>query len=575
LGQNKWAESEAASREAIRLLTNQAGPHINLGNALDRQGKQAEAEAEYREAIRLAPTSALAHTNLGAALAAQGKHDAAEAACREAIRLDPGYVHGHVGLAKALSEQGKHTEAEDEFRAAVRLQPDNHDVHYNLGVFLHRRGNLSEAETEYREALRCDPDRINDYINLGNFLEWLGRHDEASACFRQALQRKPDYSVARIKLATALMNQGKLEEAAAAFDEAMRRHPKEATVYTSQADWQTTSPEMRLRDPRQTVTLARKAVELTPLSQSAHAWLTLGRALYQAGEWKESIAALEKSCALQQDPKGGDAGQWSFLAMAHWQLGNKEAARKRFDQAARFLEQHGPLDDRFQGEAALLLNVPGLARARAYAERGQWDRAAADYALEFEKRPPNGPDLWFEHACLRVQVGDIAGYRKHCRQMVERFGMSENPDEILYLAHACVLAPGGLDKKAALELAERRLAVTPRPSGHYPWSVHLVGLAHYRAGQYQEAIDWASKSLKEYPAFGERVHHWLLLAMAHHRLGHGEQAYKWRKMAEQWITEKDQSRKGRHYTPAGLIWRGWLLVQMVHREAAELLKKNK
>src|SRR5262249_34048257 len=124
-------------------------------------------------------------------------------------------------------------------------------------------------------------------------------------------------------------------------------------------------------------------------------------------------------------------------------------------------------------------------------------------------------------------------------------------------------------------VAEQRLAMTGRSSGHYPWSVHLVALAHYRAGKYREAIDWATKGLKEDPGFGEQVHHWLLLAMAHHRLGHAEEAQKWLKTAEQWITEKDQSRKGGHYTPAGLIWRGWLLVQMVHREAAELLKKNK
>jgi tetratricopeptide (TPR) repeat protein/serine/threonine protein kinase len=575
LGQNQWAESAAAFREAIRLLPKEAGAHMNLGVALRRQGRHAEAEDEYREAIRLAPTSAPAHTNLGLALAAQGKQDAAEAAFREAIRLDPGYAQGHGGLAELLAQQGKHTQAEDEFRVALRLQPNNADTHYNLGVFLYRRGKMSEAEAEYREALRLNPDRLNDYINLGDFLAWLGRGDEALAYFRQALQHKPDFSLARTRLGLGLANQGRLEEAAAAFDEAVRHNPKEVSFYSSQADWQTTHPELRLRDPGQTVALARKAVQLTPQAHSAPAWLTLGRAYYQAGDWKECVAALEKSCELQTSPKGGDAGQWSFLAMAHWQLGDKETARQWFDKASQYLEEHGPLDERFQGEAALLLGVPGLARGRAYAERGDWDRAAADYALTFGQGLSRYPDLWFEHACLRVQVGDAAGYRKLCGRMMKRFGKSTNPDEIVYLAHACVLAPGGLDPTAALSLAERRLAMTARPSGHYPWSIHLVALAHYRAGHYPQAVEWATRGLKEDPAFGERVPHWLLLAMAHHRLGHAEEARKWLGTAEQWIAAKDRSRKGGHFTPAGLIWRGWLLTQMVYREAADLLKENR
>src|SRR5262249_22236618 len=163
------------------------------------------------------------------------------------------------------------------------------------------------------------------------------------------------------------------------------------------------------------------------------------------------------------------------------------------DRAHQHLDQHGPLDERFHAEAALLLGVPGAARGRAYAQRGDWGRAAADYGLEFDKGPPNGPDLWFELACLRVQVGDAAGYRKLCSQMVERFGKRTNPEEMVYLAHAALLAPGALDKPSPLELAEQRLAMTARSSGHYPWSVHLVALAHYRAGKYREAIDWATK----------------------------------------------------------------------------------
>jgi tetratricopeptide (TPR) repeat protein len=55
LMQEKWAEGEAAYREASRLKPNEALYHYNLGVALENQKKLAEAEVQYREAVHLAP----------------------------------------------------------------------------------------------------------------------------------------------------------------------------------------------------------------------------------------------------------------------------------------------------------------------------------------------------------------------------------------------------------------------------------------------------------------------------------------------------------------------------------------
>ncbi len=51
---------------------------------------------------------------------------------------------------------------------------------------------------------------------------------------------------------------------------------------------------------------------------------------------------------------------WLFLAMAHWQLGDKGAARKWYDQAVQWMEKFAPRNDeilRFRAEAAALLQV--------------------------------------------------------------------------------------------------------------------------------------------------------------------------------------------------------------------------
>ena len=79
--------------------------------------------------------------------------------------------------------------------------------------------------------------------------------------------------------------------------------------------------------------------------------------LFRDGDWKEAEEALEKSMGLN---KGGEAADWFFLAMSHWKLGQKEQARKWYDQAVLWVEKLVPRDEefgRFRAEAAELLGV--------------------------------------------------------------------------------------------------------------------------------------------------------------------------------------------------------------------------
>ena len=85
---------------------------------------------------------------------------------------------------------------------------------------------------------------------------------------------------------------------------------------------------------------------------------TLGTALYRAGDWKAAIETLERADQLQ----GGKrlSGNAFFLAMAHWQLGNKDEARKWYDRAVEWMDKNQPKNEelrRFRAEAAELLEV--------------------------------------------------------------------------------------------------------------------------------------------------------------------------------------------------------------------------
>jgi hypothetical protein len=69
---------------------------------------------------------------------------------------------------------------------------------------------------------------------------------------------------------------------------------------------------------------------------------------------------LKKSTTLQANPKGGDPGQWFFLAMAHSKLENQEEAAKWYGQSIQWMDKHQPNHQewkRFRVEAAELLKV--------------------------------------------------------------------------------------------------------------------------------------------------------------------------------------------------------------------------
>jgi hypothetical protein len=57
---------------------------------------------------------------------------------------------------------------------------------------------------------------------------------------------------------------------------------------------------------------------------------------------------------------GGDSHDWFFLAMAHWQLGEKEKARQWFDRAVQWMNKNLPNGKelgRVRAEAAELLKI--------------------------------------------------------------------------------------------------------------------------------------------------------------------------------------------------------------------------
>jgi tetratricopeptide (TPR) repeat protein/serine/threonine protein kinase len=417
-------EAIAAYKEAIRLEPDFADTYNNLGNALQDKGAVDEAIAAFKEAIRLKPDHPFAHGNLGISLQAKGALDEAIAAYKEAIRRKPDHVEALNNLGMVLSNKGAFDESIAAFKKALTLKPDHVDALNNLGITLCQKGAVDEGITMFKKAIDLKPDaplyhctlgkalaqkgqheeaiasfreairhddhfvladselgfklaeknRLDEAIacfrrvidlnkhdvsahnNLGCVLARKGQPDEAIACYREALRIDKNWATAHENLGERFYHKGRWADAEASYREALRLAPNAASSNSSLAWFRANCPDARFRNVQEAVQLAVKATELGP--SSGENWLALGVARFRAGRLQEAAAALEKATGLR--PRENST-RLLFLAMTHWQLGDKEKAREFYSQAAEWLNKNQPEDPeelrRFRTEARAILNL--------------------------------------------------------------------------------------------------------------------------------------------------------------------------------------------------------------------------
>jgi serine/threonine protein kinase/WD40 repeat protein/tetratricopeptide (TPR) repeat protein len=167
-------------------------------------------------------------------------------------------------------------------------------------------------------------------------------------------------------------------------------------------------------------------------------------------------------------------------------------------------------------------------RAVAFLRRGQWQPAAALYDRLRRGVSPDVSD-WVNFALLRLQLGDVNGYRKACADLLARRGTAGFSDNraAIGMVWACALAPdAGVAPGELVNLA----TTANTPSARTYWSLKALALALYRAGDHARAVETLNDAIKVHGR-GGLAHDWLILAMAHHRLGHADQAGQWLKKA--------------------------------------------
>jgi tetratricopeptide (TPR) repeat protein len=298
---------------------------------------------------------------------------------------------------------------------------------------------------------------------------------------------------------------------------------------------------------------ARRAAELAAMSRrlaadpdDADALVHRGWLLHQEKKWAAAIADLERRLRLRPD----DTDACWLLAEAYQETGNLAGALAAF---GRFLERvPDDRDARFRrGLLALALAQPQVAaddfgrilatepdmeharyrRAQALIRLGRHRESLADLDTLIAK-DPNDHALYQLRGIVREALGDS----DQARGDREKAGAFLPKDPMPLNDRAWILATGPIeqrDPERAVALARRAVELAPGQQMY----LNTLGVALHRAGQCAEAIPVLERSLAagkgEFDAFDL-----FFLAMAHHRLGHADQARDCFDRAVRWWGER-------------------------------------
>jgi tetratricopeptide (TPR) repeat protein len=166
---------------------------------------------------------------------------------------------------------------------------------------------FSQAEDHFEEQLRNNASA--DAYNTRGMIR-LGRGDlsPAIADFTEAIRLDPKLAVAYDNRGVAWGTQKEYVKSLADYNQAIRLDPKLVSAWNDRAWEEATAPEDRVRNGKQAVADARKALELAGTDDDPTFLTTLAAAYAEAGDFTNAVKWQGR--AVQLAPSSGQSTEW-------------------------------------------------------------------------------------------------------------------------------------------------------------------------------------------------------------------------------------------------------------------------
>jgi serine/threonine protein kinase len=482
--EGRFTEAEPMAREALRIRRELFGPeHVDVADSIRNLSIIYGGESRWAEARRTA--------------------EEALAMRRKVLEPDHPYIASSLeDVAWAASGMGQFAEAEKLDKEALLMRqkllgdahPDVGRTLNALGQLLGRQGDLATSDGLLRATLSIQRKLIGDsekatletFHALGVVLDKEGKTAEAEEVFREALagweKRGNDPNSQRLFT---------MRELAETLEHG-RKWPEAEVVW------------------RESLALWRKRGGIEE-KDSMYTLRRLALALEAEHKWPDAEAAHRE--ALSVSSKKGDQDPEALADLQ--KLVRVLTRENKIAEAKALLDKVLTAAFVTQGASADLL----AQRVSLMGRRARWQEAANIAAVALENQPS-------DHYCYHTLAGllaithDRAAYEQLCKKIVARFGNPTSPYIAERAAQDCLLLPNsGVDLALVDKLADTALTLG-KGEASLPYFQAAKAMADYRLGRFNEAIEWAEKTVKapdaEPPAKGKAF---AVLAMANWQLG--------------------------------------------------------
>ncbi|MHC4572132.1 MAG: sulfatase-like hydrolase/transferase [Planctomycetota bacterium] len=235
----------------------------------------------------------------------QEKYSEAKNLCEQLLAQKPDAIMPLLSMGVISVKQGNFSEAVPVLYKVIELHPDNTYALNYLGIALGLQNKLDEAANQFRKALQVRPDFVEAHYNLAGILREQKAFEEAIDHYRKALKINPNNAKAHYHLALTLVMAGQINGTLEHFREAVRLEPDDWKSLNGLARILAVHPDPKLRNPKQAITLAQRAVELT-MQQEIIPLNTLATAYASAGQLDKAIAAAQEALELASKTQDED-----------------------------------------------------------------------------------------------------------------------------------------------------------------------------------------------------------------------------------------------------------------------------
>ena len=259
-------------------------------------------------------------------------------------------------VPESLADCQKAIELEEQLVAAnpnvLRYQHNLAASYFAFADLKRSAGQLAEATVDYEKSIEIAERLVTEnpeVLEYRNLLAAASNNFAALSSFQGDFEKAIEYAQKIIELQEQLVARNPADRE---FRSSLTLYTRNLGIAFNKLAWRlVTCPDPDERKPDQAVELAKKAVELCP--NNVNCWNTLGTAQYRAGHWKPSAIAFEEVRRLGKTPT-------FILAMAQWQLGEKETVRRSFQETLDEVNKDFPDDQQLRGMQAEAEKLMGI-----------------------------------------------------------------------------------------------------------------------------------------------------------------------------------------------------------------------